>query len=208
MKAPGDQTIPPAAAEAAYRPKTRDEIARNMAAIRSKENKTERELRQLLHRRGLRFRKYRRDLPGNPDIVFPSERVAVFVDGDYWHSRILRERGVEALLLSIKNPNVDYWATKFKRNVSRDDEATLALQRNGWRVLRYWESDVKRNPATFARRVALAVEERRSLMKRQNSPGSAAKSRNNLLAKRGKTQSKRRLSPSDKHHSSRGKNRK
>lgn len=134
-----------------------------MAAIRSKENRTERALRQVLHRRGFRFRKYCRYLPGTPDIVFPSERVAVFIDGDYWHGRILRERGEVALLVSIKNPNVDYWANKFLRNVSRDDAATLALTRNGWQVLRYWESDVKRNLEGTAECVAAAVIGRRPI---------------------------------------------
>jgi DNA mismatch endonuclease, patch repair protein len=146
---------------AEYRPKARDEIARNMAAIRSTENRTERSLRQLLHRKGFRFRKYSRTLPGKPDIVFPTERVAVFVDGDYWHGRILRERGEAALLISIKNPNVDYWANKFRRNVSRDADATAALEQDGWKVLRYWESDVKRDLAGTAERVASVVLERR-----------------------------------------------
>lgn len=132
-----------------------------MAAIRSKENKTERALRHLLHRRGFRFRKYSRHLPGKPDIAFLTERVAVFVDGDYWHGRVLRERGDAALIVSIKNPNVDYWANKFRHNVSRDDAATLALQRAGWAVLRFWESDVKRNLETTADRVSAEVLSRR-----------------------------------------------
>lgn len=147
--------------QADYRPKPRDEIARNMAAIRSKENKTERALRHLLHRRGLRFRKYFRQIPGKPDIAFATERVAVFVDGDYWHGRVLRERGDAALLVSIKNPNVDYWANKFRRNVSRDDAATIALQHAGWAVLRFWESDVKRNLEATADRIATEVLDRR-----------------------------------------------
>lgn len=146
---------------AEYRPKARDEIARNMAAIRSTENRTERALRQLLHRKGFRFRKYSRDLPGKPDIAFPTERVAVFVDGDYWHGRILRERGEAALLVSIKNPNVDYWANKFRGNVARDAVTTAALERDGWKVLRYWESDAKRDLDGTAERVASLVLQRR-----------------------------------------------
>jgi DNA mismatch endonuclease, patch repair protein len=147
-----------------------------MAAIRSKENKTERALRQLLHKRGFRFRKYRRDLPGNPDIVFPSERVAVFVDGDYWHARILRERGEAALLVSIKNPNVDYWANKFRRNVNRDNAASLALATDGWQVLRYWESDVKRNLEVTVERIVAAVTRRRKALTKTKS---GKKTRNN-----------------------------
>lgn len=132
-----------------------------MAAIRSKENKTERALRQLLHRRGFRFRKYSPLLPGKPDIAFPTEKVAVFVDGDYWHARVLREGGDAALIVSIKNPNVDYWANKFRRNVTRDDAATSALERSGWIVLRFWESDVKRSLEATADRVAGEIRKRR-----------------------------------------------
>ena len=146
-----------------------------MAAIRSKENRTERALRQVLHRRGFRFRKYCRHLPGNPDIAFPTERVAVFVDGDYWHGRVLRERGEVALLVSIKNANVDYWAHKFQRNVSRDDAATLALERDGWQVLRYWESDVKRDLEGTAEHVAVVVVGRRRVSTVKKTPKQARK---------------------------------
>src|SRR6202023_2421361 len=79
-----------------YRPKSAEEIRRNMSAIRSTDNRTERLLRSALHRRGLRFRKYVSDVPGRPEIVFRREHVAVFVDGDYWHCRVLQERGLSA----------------------------------------------------------------------------------------------------------------
>lgn len=126
-----------------YRPKESSEISRNMAAIRSGENKTESALRKKLHAMGLRYRKYDRKLPGKPDIVFPSQRLVVFVDGDYWHGRILREEGFEAFRKSVRR-NPDYWLAKLQRNVARDDEVTSLLRSEGWLVLRFWESDVRR----------------------------------------------------------------
>jgi DNA mismatch endonuclease, patch repair protein len=81
----------------AYRPKPKDEIARNMSAIRSSGNRTETAPRRELHRRGLRCKKYAAHLPGRPDIVIPTERIAVFVDGAYWHCRILQEKGPESV---------------------------------------------------------------------------------------------------------------
>ncbi|MYJ10672.1 MAG: very short patch repair endonuclease, partial [Gemmatimonadetes bacterium] len=114
-----------------------------MSAIRSTGGKTEVALRSLLHRRGLRFRKNYAKLIGKPDIVFPGARVAVFIDGDYWHARVLREKGPEALYARIKTANRDYWIDKFTRRVKRDDEVTAVLQEDGWTVLRFWESDVR-----------------------------------------------------------------
>jgi DNA mismatch endonuclease, patch repair protein len=144
-----------------YRPKPRDEIARNMAAIRSTENRTETALRKRLHALGLRYRLYARDLPGRPDIVFPSSRVAVFVDGDYWHCRILVENGLAALKASLRTASRNYWLAKFQHRVSRDVEVTMTLRQMGWLVIRLWESDVKRDTAKAAARVERAVRRRR-----------------------------------------------
>lgn len=144
-----------------YRPKPRDEVARNMSAIRSGENKTEVALRKALHRLGLRYRKYAANLPGRPDIVFPTERVAVFVDGDYWHGRLLREQGLDALRERIKTPQKDYWLGKFQRRVARDDYVTATLEAAGWTVLRFWEGDIKKDVTPAAEAVAETVRGRR-----------------------------------------------
>lgn len=144
-----------------YRPKDSAEIHRNMAAIRAKENKTERALRSALHRLGLRYRKYSLKLPGQPDIVFPSKRVAVFVDGDYWHARVLQEKGSRAFRATVrKKATRAYWLAKLRRNVERDRIATKALRDAGWLVIRLWESDTKRNVARVANRIARAVRRR------------------------------------------------
>jgi DNA mismatch endonuclease, patch repair protein len=145
---------------ASYRPKPHDEIRRNMSAIRSKENKTEVALGLALHRMGFRYRKYRSDLPGCPDIAFLREKVAVFVDGDYWHGRILIDHGARALSRALRTRNRAYWMMKLRGNVDRDRAATELLLANGWRVLRFWESDVKHNIEAYAKRVATAVARR------------------------------------------------
>jgi DNA mismatch endonuclease (patch repair protein) len=143
-----------------YKPKSSGEISRNMAAIRSTENRTEVALRSTLHKLGLRFRKYGSDLPGKPDIVFTSSRVAVFVDGDYWHARILRERGIEELTNSIRTPTRDYWLTKFAQRVKRDDCVNANLRAQGWLVLRFWESEVKANLEETAISIMYEVRKR------------------------------------------------
>lgn len=146
-----------------YRSKPRAEIARNMSAIRSTGNLTETALRQALHGLGLRYRKYRNDLLGRPDIVFSGPRVAVFVDGDYWHGRLLIDGGPDALEAKVgrlAEPSRAYWRDKFTRRVQRDQEITTALRNDGWLVLRFWESDVKKNVDHAARRIAAAVRRR------------------------------------------------
>jgi DNA mismatch endonuclease, patch repair protein len=143
-----------------YRPKPADEVRRNMSAIRSRDNRTELALRKALFAAGLRFRLHRRDLSGNPDIVFVGARVAVFVDGDFWHARSLREKGIEAVRRAIRTPTQSYWLAKFARRVVRDDEVSEALRKEGWRVMRFWESDVKRDLQKTVRAVVRAVKRR------------------------------------------------
>ena len=133
-----------------------------MSAIRSTGGKTEVALRSMLHRRGLRFRKNYAKLLGKPDIVLPGARVVVFIDGDYWHARVLREKGPEALYDRIKTANRDYWIDKFTKRVKRDDEVTAALETEGWTVLRFWESDVRGDLEGVAELIAAAVRRVRS----------------------------------------------
>ena len=134
-----------------------------MAAIRSVDNATELALRKALHARGLRYRKYVKGLPGKPDIVFPGAKVVVFVDGDFWHARILRERGIDAMGTVLKTPRQAYWLEKFSRRIEIDDAVSAALEANGWQVVRLWESEVKRD-------INLAVEHISKLVKRHESP--------------------------------------
>ena len=103
-------------------------VSRNMAAVRARDGKAEKLLRRLLWRRGLRFRLCRRDLPGKPDLSFSRQRVAVFVDGDFWHARVLLEQGSAALHASIQNPRAEWWVAKLTRNAVRDREVRAALE--------------------------------------------------------------------------------
>src|SRR2546430_1193486 len=126
-----------------------------MSAIRATDKRTERALRSALHRLGLRYRKYAASLPGRPDIVFPAQKVAVFVDGDYWHARVLQEKGPRAFRATVRKKETrTYWLAKLRRNVERDRAATSALRKAGWLVVRLWESDTKRDVQRAAVRIA------------------------------------------------------
>jgi DNA mismatch endonuclease (patch repair protein) len=108
---------------------------------RKVDTRPEVQLRQLLHHAGRRFRKNVRSLPGCPDIVFPGAKLAVFCDGDFWHGRDWAERKSKL----ARGANRRYWIPKIERNMERDQENQLHLESNGWRVLRFWESEILRN---------------------------------------------------------------
>ncbi len=132
-------------------------VSRNMAAVKARDSKAEVSLRKLLWRRGYRYRICRRDLPGKPDITFARERVVVFVDGDFWHARVLIEHGSKALRASFGAANAPWWIKKLTRNAERDREVTALLQDRGWTVLRLWERDILRDPEAAVERVRITL---------------------------------------------------
>lgn len=117
-----------------------------MSRIGSRDTRPELKLRRALWNQGLRYRIHRTDLPGTPDIVFSSRRVVIFVDGDFWHGRQWRLRGLATLDEQFsKSANSAYWVAKIRRNISRDRRVTRSLKRMGWRVIRCWESELDTN---------------------------------------------------------------
>ncbi len=107
-----------------------------MSHVRSKNTKPELAVRRWLHAQGYRFRLHRRDLPGTPDITLPKWRTVIFVHGCFWH----RHEGCKRT--RTPKSNVEFWETKFMRNVERDREARKALGELGWRVVTIWECEV------------------------------------------------------------------
>lgn len=131
---------------------TRAKRSALMASIRSKDTGPERALRSELHRQGRRFFKHVAALPGKPDIVFPKHRVAVFVDGDFWHGYRF---GRFAHKLS------PYWHEKIAGNRVRDRRNFARLRRRGWIVIRIWEHDIKSDLLGCAERVNGALTSQR-----------------------------------------------
>lgn len=123
-----------------------------MQGNRSRDTKPELAVRRLLHAAGLRYRVAYRPEPTlrrTADIVFTRQRVAIFIDGCFWHA--CPEHG------TVSRSNVDYWSTKLARNVERDRDTTQKLEDAGWTVLRFWEHDL---PAAVAGQIAEAVSDR------------------------------------------------
>jgi DNA mismatch endonuclease (patch repair protein) len=132
---------------------TNPAVRRSMQANRSRNTAPEVRFRAALHRMGLRFYKHRRPVHGlrcEPDVVFPRIRLAVFLDGCYWHS--CGEHGAQP------TANADWWRAKFERVRARDARNDDRLRAAGWTVLRVWEHEP---PDQAARRVADLVAQLR-----------------------------------------------
>ncbi|QDI79794.1 DNA mismatch endonuclease Vsr [Methylorubrum populi] len=108
-----------------------------MSRIGPGNTKPELIVRRLAHALGYRFRLHRKDLPGSPDLVFPSRHKVVFVHGCFWH----RHPGCRRA--SMPNTHRDFWDAKFTRNVERDARKERELRQTGWDVLTIWECETR-----------------------------------------------------------------
>lgn len=136
--------------------------SRIMAAVRSKNTEPELLLRRELHRRGLRYRLHSSHLVGRPDLVFTSARVAVFVDGDFWHGKGWRQRGFQSFEEQFaRHSDPQGWRTKIERNMARDAQVNEQLTALGWTVVRVLETEVRADVDAAANRVESVLREAR-----------------------------------------------
>ncbi|MDR2566527.1 MAG: very short patch repair endonuclease [Bifidobacteriaceae bacterium] len=128
-----------------------DATRRSMQANRSRDTGPEMAVRRLLFARGLRYRVAFKPVKGErmtADIVFPGRRVAVFIDGCFWHGCPEHHR--------LPKTHTDYWQSKIARNTARDTHVAQVLETAGWTVLRFWEHE---DPAEVAERIANRVQD-------------------------------------------------
>ena len=111
---------------------------------------------------GLRYRKNSGSIFGKPDFSFKKYKVAVFVDGEFWHGKDWEQRKVE-----IKG-NREFWIAKIERNIRRDMEVTGRLKAEGWTVLRFWSNDVVKNAGCHAEKVKEIIQARRIDLQKQD----------------------------------------
>lgn len=109
-----------------------------MARIKSSDTKPELIVRKYLYKRGYRYRKNVKRLPGSPDIVLKKYGIAIFIHGCFWHGHDTH--------FHMPKSNVEFWEKKIRRNIQRDEENREQLKRMGWNVLTVWECQLK--PAT------------------------------------------------------------
>ena len=117
-----------------------DRRTENMRRIKSKGMKPELIVRQLAHRLGFRFRLHRKDLPGKPDLVFPSRKKIILVNGCFWHGH-----DDPNCVDGRRKPktNLDYWLPKLARNQERDRAQQAQLTALGWSILVIWECQTR-----------------------------------------------------------------
>lgn len=111
---------------------TKEQRSHRMSLIRGTRTGPEERLAKILDKEGIRYERYRKDLPGNPDFV--TRKVAIFVDGIFWHGK-----GFD----SWKGKLSKFWHDKITSNMHRDKTKRASLRRMGWRVVRLWETDLK-----------------------------------------------------------------
>ena len=150
----GNSTDVPELVQASAVPRSRTRTQRDpavssriMSRVRSKNSVAEMAVRRRLWAAGLRYRLGAK-LAGKPDIVFLKQRLAVFIDGDFWHGNAWRVRGQASFEAQFVNRSA-WWSAKIRRNMARDQQITEQLDHLGWRVLRFWESAVLADPAAI-----------------------------------------------------------
>ena len=118
---------------------TTPERSKIMGKIRGKNTKPELAFRKALYAKGYRYRVDYKKLIGRPDIVLKKYKTVIFIDGEYWHGYNWKERKSK-----IKT-NRDFWIAKIELNMQRDREVNMELERLGYTVFRFWETEIKKN---------------------------------------------------------------
>lgn len=134
--------------------KTTPERSRNMKAVHSKNTKAEVVLEKTLWHKGVRYRKNYEYLPGKPDIALTKYKIAVFVDGEFWHGKGWPEAKKRI------HTNREFWIKKIGYNVNHDIQINQQLEEKGWLVLRFWSKDILKNPDYYAELIIWHMKDR------------------------------------------------
>lgn len=130
-----------------------DDVSKKMSSIKAKNTQPELIVRRALRTAGYPgYRKYW-DVEGRPDIAYPGRKIAIFINGCYWH------RCPKCNLPLPKN-NTEYWKNKFERNVTRDQKKRNLLEEDGWLVIVVWECEIKHSLDNVVRSIVASIETR------------------------------------------------
>lgn len=118
---------------------TKEQRKKNMQAVKASGSKIEIALAKTLFARGHRYRKNDKTVFGKPDLTFKKYKIAIFIDGEFWHGKDWHIRKND------HKSNQEFWHKKIERNIERDKEVNVELTKQGWKVLRFWGGDIKKN---------------------------------------------------------------
>lgn len=123
-----------------------------MSLIRGKNTSIERSLGNALWKIGLRYRKHYKKLKGTPDFVLVKNKIAIFCDSAFWHGY----RNMSTKIHRFKS-NKKFWTDKIKTNIERDKSVNRILKREGWKVVRLWDYEIKENIDTCVEKLKLSI---------------------------------------------------
>lgn len=132
------------------------ETRKRMSKVKLKNGTAEQLLAKQLWHLGYRYRKNYKGLPGSPDIVISKYKVAVFVDGEFWHGQDWNNRKER-----LKR-NREYWIEKIEENIRRDQRVNTELQDKGWTVIRFWEKEVLKDTTKCVDKIVSEIQKRTS----------------------------------------------
>ncbi len=138
------------------RTKTREEIIKNMRSNKGKGTSIELLLGKAMWQSGIRYRKNTKDVFGKPDFTIKKYKLAIFVDGEFWHGKDWEQRKHD------HKSNIEFWINKIEGNMRRDELVNTTLKEQGWTVLRFWEKDVKKNPESCILHIESTINEIKS----------------------------------------------
>jgi DNA mismatch endonuclease, patch repair protein len=124
---------------------SKEQRSYNMSKIRSKNTGPEIKLRKLLWSEGIRGYRIHYNLYGKPDLVFVKKKIAIFIDGCFWHK----------CPFCFQEPETrkEFWNKKIAANIDRDEKVNVQLRGEGWTVIRFWEHDVRKEPEMLVGRI-------------------------------------------------------
>jgi DNA mismatch endonuclease (patch repair protein) len=125
---------------------TQEQRKLNMSRIRAKNTGPEIKLRKLLYAQGIRGYRIHYNLQGKPDIVFTKKKIAIFIDGCFWHKC--------PICFQEPETSKEFWMKKIQSNIDRDKKVNEQLKEDGWTVMRFWEHEVRKNPDEIVKKIS------------------------------------------------------
>lgn len=139
-----------------YKFNTSEQRSNIMKKIKSKNTKPEISFRKTLWNAGIRYRTNNRSIIGNPDIAIKKYKLAIFIDGEFWHGYNWNKKKEKI------QSNRDYWIPKIERNIKRDKQVTKQLKKEGWKVFRFWDSQIKKETKECLKKVINEIQLRKN----------------------------------------------
>ena len=133
--------------------RSKEHISNNMRSVKSSGSMIEQKLGQALWKENLRYRKQYSKLPGKPDFVLIRYKTVIFCDSHFWHGYEWDKRKND------HKSNKDFWYNKIQRNIERDKEVNQELIKMGWKVVRFWEHEIKEDVARCVQRVKETINQ-------------------------------------------------